>query len=87
MHVHSDTDTHTEVLAAHVWSKDSGVPWDFIVQDDLQPLSDAMKTKLGQHDEIYHNRTLDESKNCVKEHMGISSSHKLCTYVIFKALQ
>lgn len=42
-HIDTHTDTHTEVLPAHVWSKDSGVPWDCIIQDDLQPLSDTMK--------------------------------------------
>lgn len=36
------TVTQTEVLEDHVWSEDSGVPWDCVFQDDLQPLSDTM---------------------------------------------
>lgn len=33
-----------EVPAAHVWSKDSGVPRDCIFQHDLKPLSGTMKS-------------------------------------------
>lgn len=37
---------------------------------------------MGQHDEIYHNYTLDGSEQSTAEHW-VSKSHNLCTYAIF----